>query len=90
MKYINADDIFPEELLKEMQKHIQGQIVYIPKPKGIRKKWGERSGNRAYLKHRNQEINKKFSIGTSINQLAEEFCLSVYSIRKIVYSKNVI
>ena len=88
MKYVNADNVFPEHLLIEMQKYIQGEIVYIPKPKGIRKKWGENSGNREYLNLRNKEICEKFNSGLKIDQLAEEFCLSVYSIRKIVYSKN--
>lgn len=50
MKYINADIILPEELLKEVQKYVQGGMVYIPKPEGLRKKWGENSGSRVYLK----------------------------------------
>ena len=50
MKYINADIILPEELLKEVQKYVQGGMVYIPKPEGLRKKWGENSGDRVYLK----------------------------------------
>ena len=49
MKYINADIILPEELLKEVQKYVQGGMVYIPKPEGLRKKWGENS-RRVYLK----------------------------------------
>lgn len=88
MKYRNADSIFPKKLLIEIQKYAQGQIVYIPKPKGHRKKWGENSGNRAYINYRNEEICEKFSSGSTIEQLAEEFYLSVYSIKKIVYSRR--
>lgn len=44
MKYINADTIFPEELLKEIQRHIPGGLIYIPRPKDAHKKWGENSG----------------------------------------------
>ncbi len=39
MTYIKANNVFPEELLKQIQKYIQGELVYIPKPKGVRKKW---------------------------------------------------
>ncbi|MTI67401.1 MAG: hypothetical protein FH753_12520 [Firmicutes bacterium] len=88
MKYENADNVFPERLLIEIQKYIQGQIVYIPKSKGMRKDWGKSSGTRKYLKNRNKEICEKFKIGKTIEQLAEEYYLSVHSIKKIVYSKK--
>jgi len=51
MKYVNADHIFPEALLKEIQKYVHGEMVYVPKPKGLRKKWGEDSGIRNDLNH---------------------------------------
>ncbi|ANA82085.1 hypothetical protein PVOR_13804 [Paenibacillus vortex V453] len=88
MKYINADIILPEELLKEVQKYVQGGMVYIPKPEGLRKKWGENSGSRVYLKTRNLEIRQKFASGTTIDELSSQFCLSCDSIKKIVYTKN--
>lgn len=88
MRYQKADEIFPKELLLEIQKYAQGQIVYIPKAKGKRKAWGENSGNRNYLNIRNENICQKFSEGSTINQLADEFCLSIYSIKKIVYSRQ--
>ncbi|BBH24288.1 hypothetical protein Back11_56330 [Paenibacillus baekrokdamisoli] len=88
MKYINADSIFPEELLNEIQKYIHGGMVYVSKPQGLRKKWGENSGSRKYLDHRNNEIRQKFSFGFTIDQLSDHFCLSRDSIKKIVYSKK--
>lgn len=88
MKYINADIILPEELLKEVQKYVQGGMVYIPKPEGLRKRWGENSGSRLYLKNRNQEIRRLFGTGATIDQLSAQFCLSCDSIKKIVYSKD--
>jgi hypothetical protein len=30
MKYENANDILPEELLKEIQKYAGGKLLYIP------------------------------------------------------------
>jgi Mor family transcriptional regulator len=88
MKYLKADLILPEDLLKEVQKYIHGEMIYIPNPKGIRKKWGEKSGNRILLNHRNAEIRQKFRGGLSIDQLAEEFCLSHDRIKKIIYSST--
>ncbi|MEC0109535.1 CD3324 family protein [Paenibacillus taichungensis] len=88
MKYINADTIFPESLLKEIQRHIPGGLVYIPKPKETHQKWGENSGSRMILKQRNDEIRQLFVAGMSIDQLIEKYCLSIDSIKKIVYSKK--
>ncbi|BBH24410.1 hypothetical protein Back11_57550 [Paenibacillus baekrokdamisoli] len=88
MKYISANDIFPEELLKEIQKYVHGEVVYIPNPEGIRKKWGEKSGNRSYLTERNKEIRQKLATGSTIEQLAIHYFLSHESIKKIIYSKS--
>lgn len=88
MKYMNADVVLPEHLLKELQKYVPGGMLYIPQPEGLRKKWGESSGSRVYLHHRNEDIRHKFSTGTSIDQLSDQFCLSYDSIKKIVYSKK--
>lgn len=44
MKYTSAEDVLPEELLKEIQKYVQGRMVYIPTSEGSRKKWGEKWG----------------------------------------------
>lgn len=87
MKYIKADSIFPEELLKQIQKYVQGELIYIPNSKGVRKKWGENSGHRVYLDHRNSQIREKFLVGLPMDKLAQEFCLSIESIKRIVYSK---
>ncbi len=48
---------------------------------------GENSGYRSYLDSRNSQIREKFLMGLSIEDLAEEFCLSIESIKRIVYSK---
>ncbi|SDX50196.1 CD3324 family protein [Paenibacillus sp. CF384] len=88
MKYVNADIVFPEALLKEIQKYVHGGMVYVPTPDGFRKKWGENSGIRKQLSHRNDEIRHKFSNGLSMEQLSEHYCLSYDSIKKIIYSKK--
>ena len=84
MTYRRASDILPEELLKEVQKYTQGEMLYIPKSKD-RKKWGEQSGARSFYQNRNDEIREKYSQKTPIEQLADEYCLSEDMIRKILF-----
>ena len=84
MKYRNASDILPDELLKEIQKYTSGEALYIPS-NIERKKWGHGSGARIFYEQRNEEIRYKFSQKMSIDELAEEYCLSSERIRKIVY-----
>lgn len=84
MKCRNASDILPDELLKELQKYVSGESLYIPSDKA-RKKWGASSGARKFYENRNEEIRYKFFHKVSIEQLAEEYCLSIETIRKIVY-----
>ena len=85
MKYRNASDILPDELLKEVQKYASGETLYIP-GSIERKKWGQSSGARVFYEQRNEEIrNKYFFLKVNIYELAEEYCLSAETIRKIVY-----
>lgn len=84
MKYLNASDILPDKLLREIQKYADGEALYIPK-KNERRKWGEGSGARNFYEQRNEQIRTKFAANTSIEVLALEYCLAVETIRKIVY-----
>ncbi len=47
MKYRNATDIFPDELLREIQKYSAGELIYVPQSEE-RKQWGSSSGARSY------------------------------------------
>ena len=84
MKYKNASDILPENLLREIQKYISGEVIYIPSGKA-RKKWGEGSGARQFYAARNEEIRQKYYEKVDIETLAEEYNLSIDTIRKIVF-----
>ncbi|MCL2123721.1 MAG: CD3324 family protein [Desulfovibrionaceae bacterium] len=84
MKYRKASEVLPDELLREVQKYVSGEALYFPKYKE-RKKWGESTGARVYYKERNNEIREKHAAGASIEALADQYSLSVESIRKIVY-----
>lgn len=55
MKYENAQDLLPEELLTQVQKYISGKLVYIPAREHHRE-WGSVSGYRQSLLDRNQNI----------------------------------
>lgn len=68
----------------ELQKYIQGQLIYIPKTKDNRAKWGELNGAKQMFNERNQQIYIQYKRGTSIESLMERFHLSEESIRKII------
>ncbi|GAA0774236.1 MULTISPECIES: CD3324 family protein [Clostridium] len=88
MGYVKAETILPDNLVREIQKYIQGEYVYIPSEHTTRKKWGEKSGTRQRIQSRNEAIRNKHKSGYTIDALSEEFFLSIDSIKKIVYSKN--
>ncbi|NLM10232.1 MAG: hypothetical protein GX213_05540 [Clostridiaceae bacterium] len=84
MKYNNAKDLLPEWLLSQVQIYIQGEVLYIPKKESVRLKWGEANGTRKFYKKRNLEIVKKYRNGAGISDLSKQYCLSEYSIKKIL------
>lgn len=88
MNYVNAETILPDKLIIEIQKYIGCGYLYIPPQPEKRKKWGETSGNRDYIRNRNEKIRNRYKHGQKINNIAEEFFLSIASIKKIIYTKN--
>ncbi|MBQ8246535.1 MAG: hypothetical protein IJZ42_05340 [Lachnospiraceae bacterium] len=85
MKYRNAADVFPDELLKEIQKYASGETIYIPS-ESKRKPWGGTTGARNFYEQRNAEIRKKYyQDHQAIKSLAEEYGLSEETIRKVLY-----
>ena len=87
MEYVNAKILLPDTLVEELQKYIQGGYIYIPAIQEQRKYWGELSGYRKELQQRNSRIMDEYQKGASIDDLADEYCLSIHTIRKIVYQK---
>ena len=85
MKYRNASEIFPDDLLKEMQKYSSGELVYIPK-NTKRKTWGTDTGAGKFYRQRNEEIRYRFRHEKmSIDELANSYHLSTDTIRRILY-----
>ena len=66
MKYINARNILPDALVKELQGYMQGGYLYIPSNQAQKKRWGEASGYRQELQQRNRQIVAEFQNGTSM------------------------
>lgn len=85
MKYINAADILPEKLLKEIQTYMDGGVLYIPKS-SAKKGWGSVSGSRKFYQKRNKEIQFLFKNGYSIETLSKQYGLAHSTLKKIIYS----
>jgi len=85
MPYLNADGVLPPELLSEIQKYVQGALVYVPRQGTERLGWGHKNGTRDELDRRNAAIREAKACGHTIDQLADQYCLSTDGIRKILY-----
>ena len=85
MKYINAAEIPPEKLLKEIQTYMDGGVLYIPKS-SAKKGWGSVSGSRKFYQKRNKEIQFLFENGYSIETLSKQYGLAHSTLKKIIYS----
>ena len=82
--YLNAEEIIPRHLLREIQKYIEGQEIYIPKRSQARMGWGESNGTRAALAERNRAILQDYMSGADIDRLMASYHLGYDSIRKIL------
>ncbi len=85
MKYVNAAEILPEKLLKEIQTYMDGGVLYIPKS-SAKKGWGSVSGSRKFYQKRNKEIQFLFENGYSIETLSKQYGLAHSTLKKIIYS----
>jgi Mor family transcriptional regulator len=87
VKYINAKEVLPEQLLMQLQEYVQGKMIYIPGKDAERAAWGEANGTRAEYRKRNREIMSQYRSGIRVDELAQRYHLSPCSIRKIVHGK---
>lgn len=84
MSYSKADQILPIEIIKLIQKYVDGQYIYIPRKENSRREWGEKTQIRKELKERNQKIYADFLQGYAISDLAKTYYLSEKSIQRII------
>ena len=84
MGYKNSINLLPADLIREIQKYIDGETIYIPRAECNRKKWGENSSACYTLNLRNQEIYNKYRSGVSVHRLSEEYHISMQGIYKVL------
>ena len=84
MRYIKAEDILPEELIRSIQQHVDGCYVYIPRKPGSRRSWGQQTAYKSELQQRNCSICEDAGKGLDIDGLCEKYHLSEKSIRRIL------
>lgn len=84
MRYVKAQDIFPEELVEQIQDYVDGEYVYIPRKDENRKAWGETTSSRQETAMRNRAIYEDAQQGMSRGELAAKYFLSEKSIQRIL------
>ena len=87
MSYIKAEEILPEELIRQIQEYADGVYIYIPRKPGTRHPRGQETDYKAELKIRNDRIRSDYAVGTSVVALSCKYHLSEKSIRRILQKK---
>ncbi len=88
MRYLNAQKVLPEELIKTIQEYIDGEFLYIPRKNGNEVAWGEKSGAKSILNERNNRILSSYKAGASMTELEQNYYLSEQSLRRIINQKK--
>ena len=84
MRYKNAQEIFPEDVLALLQQYVDGEYIYIPRKTENRKHWGENTLAKTETEERNKKIYSRYKAGQKVSVLALEFFLSEKSIQRII------
>jgi len=79
VRYIKAEEILPEELLRQVQEYVDGSYLYIPRKPENRRAWGQDTQYRQELRQRNACIRHDASHGMGTGLLRKlahfaEFC----------------
>lgn len=86
MKYVNANNVLPEELLLIIQKYYQGGYLYIPKENYCEVK--QQTDYKIELEKRNHYIYLKHLEGRTNRQIGNIYHLSEPSIRRIILKEK--
>jgi Mor family transcriptional regulator len=84
VSYIKAEEILPEELIRQIQEYADGVYIYIPRKPGTRHAWGQGTYYKAELKARNDRIRSDYASGASVMDPSRKFHLSEKSIHRIL------
>ena len=49
MSYKKATNLLPDELLREVQQYVDGELIYIPRLDANRRDWGQDTSTRGEL-----------------------------------------
>lgn len=86
MKYKNAKDVLPEELMILVQEYVQGEYIYVPvKEKKITELFTDYKNE---LAKRDAHIYTKYLEGVSNKHLSQIYNLSESSIRRIIVKQR--
>ncbi len=86
MKYKNANDVLPKEVLVLVQEYIQGEYIYVPvKDKHIAE---SPTDYKTELEKRDAHIYTKYLEGMNHKQLSQIYNLSESSIRRIIVKQR--
>lgn len=88
MRYKNATQHLPKELLEQVQQYADGEFLYIPRIKGAKREWGAKTATRRELRARNERIYKEYLAGERADALSRRYFLSVKSIQRIIAGKR--
>ncbi|HOX32766.1 MAG TPA: CD3324 family protein [Spirochaetales bacterium] len=88
MPYLKGEEALPPDLLAEIQKYVQGSLVYIPRRGPERLGWGRRNGTREKLDRRDQAIREAAASGASLDELSERYAISTDAVRKVLYRRR--
>ena len=86
MRYKNAKDILPTDILALIQQYADGEYIYIPRK--TRKPWGQSTNSKTETRVRNEKIYEQYKSGRKVSELAAEHFLSEKSIERIITHGN--
>jgi Mor family transcriptional regulator len=84
MGYRKAEEILPMDIIKLIQKYVDGENIYIPRKEDQRKEWGNKTLIRQELEKRNIQIFTDFQNGNRVQALSTKYFLSEKSIQRIL------
>ena len=84
MRYVNAQDVLPKDILALVKQHVDGMYIYIPRNDINRKNWGDNTRSKQATKERNAEIYAGYKSGQRVDELAGQYFLSDKSIQRII------
>jgi len=88
MRYKNAKDILPRDVLALIQEYTDGEYIYIPRKTENRKNWGENTNSKTETQERNEKIYVQYKSGHKVDELAQQYFLSVKTIQRIITQGN--